>query len=113
MKYWQGLVLGFALIVGQTVIADFVTITRAHEVALSNFRVPASVNGIVSFKACESCDLQNVNVTSTTQYLLNSRAVPLAEFRKSLSTVQNRSEKTVGVMHHLESDVVTSISISL
>ncbi|MDH3275213.1 MAG: hypothetical protein OEM64_04940 [Gammaproteobacteria bacterium] len=113
MNYLKGLVLGFALIAGHSAMADFKTITRAYEVVLSDFRAPASVNGIVSFKTCESCEVQTVNVSSTTRYQLNDRTVTLPQFRRSLSTVQDRSDETIVVMHHLESDVVTSISISL
>jgi hypothetical protein len=113
MNYWKGLVLGIALVAGNIAIADITTIVRAHEISLSDFRAPASVNGMVSFKNCESCDVRLVNVTSTTQYLLNNRSVTLPQFRKRLSTVQDRNVETVIVMHHIESDVVTSISINL
>ena len=113
MDYWKGMVLGLVLVISQTALADFRTITRAHEISLSDFRAPASVNGIVSFKLCESCEMQTVNVTTATQYILNTRSVALPKFRKSLSSVQDQSRETVTVLHHLESDVITSISVSL
>jgi hypothetical protein len=102
-----------ALLISHLATADIKTIALASEVSLSEFRVPASVNGVASFKTCESCELQVVSVTSNTRYEINHRTVKLQEFRKSLSTVSNRDRKTVIVMHHLESDVITSISINL
>lgn len=113
MKYLRILTIGFVLFASQFAAADIKTIILASEVSLSEFRTPASANGIASFKKCESCDVQNVSVTENTRYAINNRVVSLPDFRRSLSTVTNRERKTVIVMHHLESDVITSISITL
>jgi biopolymer transport protein ExbD len=113
MNYWKNLGLCLALIAGHSATADIKTITLASEIALNNFRVPASASGVASFKACESCKTRTVNVTTSTRYEINKQAVTLQNFRKSLSTVVNRKRATVIVMHHLESDVITSISVDL
>jgi hypothetical protein len=44
---------------------------------------------------------------------LNDEFVSLPEMRRSLALVSNRDRKTVIVMHHLESDLITQISIKL
>ena len=113
MNYFRTLTLCLALLVGHFATADIRTITLASEISLSEFRVPASVNGVASFKKCESCELQVVSVTRDTRYEFNHRVVTLQDFRSSLSTVTNRERETVIVMHHLESDVITSISLNL
>jgi hypothetical protein len=102
-----------ALLVAHFAAADIRTITLASEISLSDFRVPASENGVASFKECESCELKVVAVTSDTRYEFNGHTVTLQDFRKSLSKVSNREQETVIVMRHLESDVITSISLSL
>jgi hypothetical protein len=113
MNIWKSFVLGLTLIVGHSAMAEPRTIALASEIALSEFRVPASANGVASFKACATCELQVVSVTGHTRYEINNRVVTLRDFRKSLSTVTNRERRTVIVKHHLESDVITSISINL
>jgi len=55
MNYLKTIALCLALVVSQLATADIKHITVASEVRLSDFRAPASVNGIASFKDCESC----------------------------------------------------------
>ena len=113
MRFIKFFVLAVFVLAGQSAVADFKTITRANEVRLNEFRLPASANGIASFKACGTCSMQTVNVDAETRYLLNNKPVSLAEMRRSLALVTNRDDKTVIVMHHLDSDLITQISIKL
>ena len=105
--------IGLSVFLAQASVAEIRTITLAHEVILSDFRAPASNNGIVSFKPCRSCDRQNVDVNDATSYLLNRKNVTLAAFRQALHSVRDREHEVVIVMHHLESDTVSSISVNL
>ena len=93
--------------------AEFTTIELAYEISLSEFQMPASENGKLSFKQCAECKTQTVRVTSETQYVLNREDLEMTEFRKSLSKVRDRSVPTVIVKHHLESDTIVSVSVSL
>ena len=104
-----------ALMVGISSLAtaEFTTVTRAYEISLSEFRAPASVNGVAGFKRCHECAEEFIHVTSATQYIVNNESVELADFRFRLSGAHNRNRKTVIVMHHLESDTVTSMSVTL
>jgi biopolymer transport protein ExbD len=113
MKYSKQLTLSLLVCLSMPALAEFTTVARAHEVALSDFRAPASAHGIAAFKSCEDCELLTVRVTPETRYVLNDQSVKLKDFRFALSTVTNRKDETVIVMHHLESDTVTTISITL
>lgn len=95
------------------VAAEFVTVSKAYEVALSDFRVPATPSSGVIFKVCEDCDYKTIRVTTKTRYRVNSRAVTLKEFRKSVFQVRDRASKMIIVLHHLESDTVESVSVNL
>ena len=88
-------------------------VSQAYEVALDNFRAPATQNGSVSFKECDSCNTRLVRVTENTRYTINDEPVRLDDFRKAISHVSDRASKTVTVLHHLESDTVVSVSVSL
>ncbi len=113
MRSLRTLVIFVAVLASSAVLAEFRTIVRANEVILSELRLPASDNGIVIFRGCGACDQESVNVSEATQYVLNGRVVSLSEFRRSLATVGSREQETAIVMHHLESDLITRISIDL
>lgn len=113
MKYSKLLTLSLLVCLSMPALAEFTIVTRAHEVTLSDFRAPASSHGIAAFKSCEDCELFTVRVTPETLYVLNDQSVQLKDFLTALATVTNREDETVTVMHHLESDTVTTISITL
>lgn len=106
------LILSFGL-AGVALADTGEVISKAYEVSLENFRAPATQNGSVSFKECDSCKMQLVRVTEGTRYFVNDKPVRLDDFRKAVSVVSDRASKTVIVMHHLESDTVVSVSVSL
>ena len=92
--------------------ADFTTIAEAYELALSDVTIPATPSSGISFKQCEDCDIQTVRVTPNTRYSVNGQDYPLKEFRRRVFNISNRSATFVSVVHHLESDVVLSVSVT-
>jgi hypothetical protein len=95
------------------VAAEFTTVSLAHEVALSNFRVPPSDNSAVAFKTCDDCEIQRVRVTVNTQYNINGQSVPLKEFRKTIFQVRDRANNIITVLQHLETNTIVSVSVSI
>lgn len=93
--------------------ADFVTVSEAYEIALSDFRVPATPSSGVQFKKCDECEFQTIRVTPNTQYVINGKSVLLKEFRKRIFDVRDRAAETIIVLHHLESDTIVSISVEI
>ncbi len=93
-------------------VAGFTTITEAYEVAVSDLRLPRYEGGTLTFKQCADCEAQTVRVTHGTRFVINGHSVELKEFKKSLSQVSNRADKIVIVLHHLESNTVTSVSVT-
>lgn len=113
MKLFGMLVVGALLAVSVSAHAEFKTITRANEVILSELQLPASINGTTSFKSCGTCSRQTVGVNAATRYKLNGKFMSLADFRRELALVTDRQSKAAIVMHHLETNLVTMISIRL
>ena len=101
------------LVVSLPAIAEFTTISRAYEVALSDFRVPATPSSGVTFKVCAECDMMAVRVTPDTQYIVNGRSLPLKDFRKAVFQVTHRDTTPVTVLHHLESDTIVSVTVKI
>ena len=93
--------------------ADFEVVSLGREIALTNFRAPATQNSTLAFKECADCETISVRVTPSTQYVLNDKTVKLEKFRKALQQVQDRDEVLVIVVHHLESDTIVSVLVTI
>ena len=107
-------IIAIALVsLGLSLAANADVVSQAYEVALSDFRAPASANGAATFKACNRCDQKLVRVTESTRYTLNGKTVRLIDFRKAISQARNRSNVPVIVLHHLETNTIESIAVSL
>jgi hypothetical protein len=98
--------LGLAL----PVAADFVQIQEAHEVRLSELRLPQNEAGTVAFKPCGDCPYMVKRVNQETQWVLDGKSMPLAKFRRALLSL-DRDSTPVTVLHHLENDRVTKVSV--
>jgi len=93
--------------------ADFRTITSAHELMLSDIRLPVSDNGTLGISQCTHCEPGTYRVTAGTRYSVNGHYVDLGEFRRLAFNRRDRREIPVTVQHHLESDTIVEISMSL
>ncbi len=93
--------------------ADFTTIMEVYEVELSDLRLPGTEGGTLSIKECDDCAAQILRVSAIARYVLNDRDVTLAEFKKAISRIKNREDVVIDVFHHLESNTVTAVMVSL
>ena len=88
-------------------------VSQAYEIALGDFRAPVSQNGVAVFKECAECESRLVRVTPATRYTVNGKSVQLDDFRKTIGPEGSRERGEVIVLHHLESDTIESIAVSL
>ncbi|MDX2410619.1 MAG: hypothetical protein QNK34_01565 [Woeseiaceae bacterium] len=88
-------------------------VSQAYEVAIGNFRAPVSQNGVAVFKECDDCESRLVRVTPATRYSINGKSVQFDDFRKTVGPAGSRRRGDVIVLHHLESDTIESITVSL
>lgn len=103
------IVLGLAL----PVAADFVQIQEAHEVQLSDLRLPQNAHGTVAFKPCGDCPYMVKRVTEDTQWVLDGKTMKLEKFRRGVMNLTERDNTAVTVLHHLENDRVTKVSVHI
>jgi hypothetical protein len=101
------------LCLGQLAFGQGQVISQAYELVLSDFRAPATANGGITFQECDECERMNVRVTEGTRYTISGKAVLLKDFRKAIANVRNRDGVAVTVLHHLESDTIEMINVSL
>ena len=104
-----------ALLIGlsQVAAADFRTIQQGYEVSRAEVRLPRSEGGTIAFRECSSCDYQTRRVSPATRWLINGRSVSLEKFRAAVARVQNRRTEAVAILHHLEENRVTEVSVHL
>ena len=106
--------LSFGLALSTQAVAGLgPVVEQAYEVAMSDFRAPGTVGGTAAFKTCESCDSRAVRVSADARFIVNGKTVRFEEFRKAVAAAGNNDDAMVVVLHHLESDTIVSISVSL
>ncbi len=93
--------------------ADFTTIMEVYEVELSDLRLPGTEGGTLAIKECDACEVQTLRVSGGARYVLNNRDVTLVEFKKAVSLIRNREDVIFDVVHHLESNTITAVKVSL
>ncbi len=93
--------------------AEFRTIQRAYEVELNDLRLPQTEGGTIAFKSCDGCAYQTTRVAADARWILNGRAMSRAKFRAGLEGIEDRNNKYLTVLYHIENDQVTQVSITL
>ena len=96
-----------------TAMAQGQVISQAYEILLNNFQAPVSTVSTIVFKECDDCDPMHVRVTEATRYSINGSSVRLEEFRIAVLQTGDRDSMAVTVLHHLESNTVESIDVSI
>ena len=107
------LIAAALLSLASPVLAEFVQEQEAYEVALSDVRLPRADGGTIAFKECASCEYRRLRVGSDMRYRLNGKDVSLKKFREAMATVEDRKSEAVTVLHHLERNQVTAVSVNL
>ena len=108
-----GLTIALLVALAAPLSAQYEVTVRAHEVRLSELRLPSSESGSLAFKACDECEYVTRRVTPSTRWEINGRSVRLDEFRTVVATISDRAESTVTVGHDLTADVISDVSIAI
>ena len=112
MKY-KIVITAIMLMLAIPAAADFVTTARAYELVISDLTVPPSQNSKLMFRECDDCDYRSIRLTPHTTFKVNGRSVRFDKFRETIRDVRNPDHTPAIVLHHLESDTVKSIAVTL
>ena len=93
--------------------ADFTTVQVAYEVALSEVRLPRNGHSTIAFKECADCEYKTKRLSADVRYLVDGRSVTLQKFRQLTDRVADRDNEAVTILHHLEDNRVTEVSVYL
>ena len=106
-----------ALALCPPVLAEFemVTLVSAVETAPANIILPASVNGMVSFRPCaEKCDeeFERARLTSHTSFTVEGKSVKYEEFRKVHAEIRSSADSYALISVDVARITVTSIDLA-
>ncbi len=105
------------LAAGQPAIADFeiVTLVRAVELSPSNMILPASTNGMMTYRPCaDECeeDYERARLTPETTFSISGKAVKFEDFQQEFAIVKNIEDSYALLSVDTKSKTVTSIDIA-
>ncbi len=87
----------------------------AVETSPGDIILPATVNGMMTFKPCTGeCDREHkrARLTPNTKFALNGKAVKFEEFRREFATIKRSDRSYALVSYDTETNTVTKIDIS-
>jgi hypothetical protein len=112
MKYKiiiTALMLAFTL----PALADFVTISRAYELEPEHVNIPLSPGSSMLFRNCDECEITSGQLTAQTRFSVDGETVDFLDFCDALRLAKQSETSGVFLQHHLESNAIESVSVSL
>ncbi len=100
-----------ALVLSAATMADFTPVSEGYELSLSNVRLPRNNGGSIAFRTCNSCNYETHLVSSDVRWDINGKATTLALFRERMAKIADREAQWVTVIHHIELNRVTAVSV--
>ena len=116
MNYAKTALVVALLCLSSFATAQFKTVSQAYELSFEQLQVPSSPNGTITFRSCEECEDIVLRATADTRYVYNGEALSLPDFRRMMYRIRSealRSYTAVTVLHHLETDTLVSIKVTL
>ena len=80
---------------------------RPYELSVGQITLPSMANGGLSVKRCESCAYSTHLLTAGTEYFVNKRSVPFAEFSEAMQIVRADAEQSRKAFVGVYVDVAT------
>lgn len=102
----------FLLGVALPTLAEIRTEIDARELKPSNMTVPTSVNSRLSFRACNSCDIETARLTPATTFSFNGEVMEFADFRDAMLVLRQRNKGYALVSIDTKSNTVHSLQVA-
>ena len=116
MKIWKSLAIA-ALLFSQAAIAEktLVTLVDAVETSPSTIILPASVNGMMTYKSCPGeCDreYERARLTADTTFKVDGKRVKFEDFRKEFDRIRKSEDSYALVSVDTKERTVVGINIA-
>jgi hypothetical protein len=112
MKY-KIIITALTVVFTLPALADFVTISRAYELEPEHVNVPLSPSSSMLFSNCDECETTSGQLTAQTLFSVDGETVDFEDFCNALRLAKQSEHSGVFLQHHLESNAIESVSVSL
>ena len=109
------LALAFAVLALQPAMAQIITEIDAVEMSPSHMILPGSVNGMVTYRPCDTeCDedYERARLTASTRFVVNGEAKRFVDFQQDFAIIKTQDSAYALVRVDTKSRTITSIEIS-
>jgi len=111
MEFRKALLI-ISLCITLPAMADIRTEIDARELKPSNMTVPTSANSRLSFRDCDSCDVETVRLTPATVFTVNGEAMEFAVFRNAMLVLRQRGKGYALVSIDTKSNTVMRLQVT-
>lgn len=115
MKTIRNTLAVLAVLIALPALGQIVTLINAVETAPSNIILPASINGMMTFRPCaEECEKEHerVRLTPETKFSIDGKGMRWEDFRKEFPTVRNNDGAYALVSYETKNNVLVSLEVS-
>lgn len=71
--------------------------TKTFEAQMSSIRMPASLNGTVTLRECDSCPFETVRVTPNTRFEIDGKSYKFEDFLEALKELRGNGADGLNV----------------
>ena len=112
MKY-RIIIAALMMAVTAPALADFVAVSRAYELEPNLVNVPVSSSSSMSFSNCDGCETTSGQLNAQTRFSVDGETVDFEEFCDAIRLAKQSEHSGIFLLHHLESNAILSVSVSL
>jgi hypothetical protein len=93
--------------------AQFDTVARTYELEPDLVNVPPTPGSLMRFSSCSGCAATSAQLTNDTRFSVDGKTVNFDEFCDAMRLAQQSERSGIFLKHHLKSDAIVSVSVSL
>ena len=94
-------------------LADFVAASRAYELEPDLVTVPVTASSSMLFRNCDGCEATSGQLNAQTRFSVDGETVDFEEFCDAIRLAKQSEHSGIFLLHHLESNAIVSVSVSL
>ena len=109
------LMIAAAILISTHATAQLVTVIEAVETSPTNIILPATTEGMVTFRPCAGeCErpYKRVSLSAATRFTVNGRAVRFEDFRREFAIIKRAETSYALVSYETETNTLTSIQLA-
>ena len=94
-------------------LADLVRITKTYELEPDLVNVPISPSSSMLFKNCDGCGTTSGQLNAQTRFSVDGKTVDFDELCDAIRLAKQSEKSLIFLLHHLKSNAIESVSVSL